>query len=152
MGRRRLIGLHEAGTSRETTASTTRTRRTSSAAPAFPGTPSHRTSTTRGVRVPPAARGRAATAIMIALRFAPLALSVMLAASPGPPAVASGYADVLDMPPRVSPLASRSLLQGVTRAGARLVAVGPRGHILASGDGGATWTQSTVPVSADLTA
>jgi photosystem II stability/assembly factor-like uncharacterized protein len=88
----------------------------------------------------------------IALRFAPLALSAMLAASPAPPAVAAGYADVLDVPPRMSTLASRSLLQGVTRAGARLVAVGPRGHILTSGDGGATWTQSTVPVSADLTA
>ncbi len=89
---------------------------------------------------------------MIGLRLAPMALSAMLAAAPGPQAVAAGYADVLDVPPRMSPLASRSLLQGVTRAGARLVAVGLRGHVLTSGDGGATWTQSTVPVSADLTA
>ena len=89
---------------------------------------------------------------MISLRFVVLALAAMLAASPGPPAIAAGYADVLDAPARMSPLASRSLLQGVTRAGARLVAVGPRGHVLTSGDGGATWTQSTVPVSTDLTA
>lgn len=76
----------------------------------------------------------------------------MLAASPGPPAIAAGYADVLDAPARMSALASRSLLQGVTRAGARLVAVGPRGHVVTSDDGGATWTQAQVPVSTDLTA
>ncbi|MBK9243258.1 MAG: glycosyl hydrolase [Burkholderiales bacterium] len=89
---------------------------------------------------------------MIAMRFAAVALAAMLTASATAPAVASGYADVLDVPARMSPLASRSLLHGVTRAGARLVTVGPRGHILTSSDGGATWLQSTVPVSADLTA
>jgi photosystem II stability/assembly factor-like uncharacterized protein len=85
-------------------------------------------------------------------RLAPVAVWALLAASPGPPAVAASFADVLDAPARMSPLASRSMLQGVTRAGARLVTVGPRGHILTSADGGASWTQSTVPVSADLTA
>jgi len=52
----------------------------------------------------------------------------------------------------MSPLASKSLLQGVARAGSTLVAVGQRGHILLSADGGKTWQQSRVPVSSDLTA
>jgi hypothetical protein len=52
----------------------------------------------------------------------------------------------------MSPLASRTLLLGVAQAGDRLVAVGQRGHIVVSADGGAAWTQSPVPVSSDLTA
>jgi photosystem II stability/assembly factor-like uncharacterized protein len=64
---------------------------------------------------------------------------------------AAGFADVLESPARISPLASRSLLQAVTRAGDRLVAVGQRGHVVVSDDGGATWKQSPVPVSSDLT-
>ena len=47
---------------------------------------------------------------------------------------------------------ARSLLQAVTKAGDRLVAVGQRGHVVYLGDGGATWKQSQVPVSSDLTA
>ena len=43
-------------------------------------------------------------------------------------------------------------MQGVARAGDRLVAVGQRGHIVVSNDGGTTWQQSPVPVSSDLTA
>jgi photosystem II stability/assembly factor-like uncharacterized protein len=67
-------------------------------------------------------------------------------------ATAAGFADVLDVPALMSPLASKSLLQSVTRAGDRLIAVGQRGHIVISTDGGATWKQSPVPVSSDLTA
>lgn len=63
----------------------------------------------------------------------------------------AGFVDVLDTPAQMSPLASRSLLQSVTRAGDRLIAVGQRGHILGSSDGGATWKQAPVPVSSDLT-
>ena len=63
-----------------------------------------------------------------------------------------GFTDVLDTPALMSPLASRSLLQAVTRAGDRIVAVGQRGHIVISVDGGTTWKQSPVPVSSDLTA
>jgi photosystem II stability/assembly factor-like uncharacterized protein len=66
-------------------------------------------------------------------------------------AAAAGFADVLDVPAQMSPLASKSLLQSVTRAGDRLIAVGQRGHIVISSDGGATWKQSPVPVSSDLT-
>ena len=85
---------------------------------------------------------------MFAFHFGMVALGLALAVSP---AAAAGFVDVLDTPARISSLASRSLLQAVTRAGDRLVAVGPRGHIVVSDDGGATWKQSPVPVSSDLT-
>jgi len=65
---------------------------------------------------------------------------------------AKAQVDVLDRPALDSPLASRGMLQGVARAGNRLVAVGPRGHIVVSTDNGATWKQSRVPVSSDLVA
>lgn len=42
-------------------------------------------------------------------------------------------------------------MQAVTRAGDRLVAVGIRGLVLVSDDGGKQWTQASVPVSSDLT-
>jgi photosystem II stability/assembly factor-like uncharacterized protein len=68
-------------------------------------------------------------------------------------ATATGVlSDVLERPAMQSPIAARKLLISVARAGDRLVAVGPRGHIVVSTDAGATWQQSEVPVSADLTA
>ena len=48
--------------------------------------------------------------------------------------------------------AEKSLLLDVTRAGARLIAVGDRGHILFSDDQGKSWTQSKVPTRQLLTA
>jgi photosystem II stability/assembly factor-like uncharacterized protein len=60
--------------------------------------------------------------------------------------------DVLDRPAMQSPLAAKKLLLAVARADDRLVAVGPRGHIVVSMDAGVTWQQSQVPVSSDLTA
>lgn len=68
-----------------------------------------------------------------------------------PAAQAAGFVDVLAAPAQISPLASRSLLVAVTKAGKRFVAVGQRGHIVVSDDSGATWKQSPVPVSSDLT-
>jgi photosystem II stability/assembly factor-like uncharacterized protein len=50
-----------------------------------------------------------------------------------------------------APLAAKSLLLGIARAGGRLVAVGDRGHVLVSGDDGSTWTQVLVPTRAMLT-
>jgi len=73
-------------------------------------------------------------------------LAAPVLAAPG------GFADVLDTPAVMSPLASRALLQGIARAGGRLVGVGQRGHVVVSRDEGATWQQSPVPVSSDLTA
>lgn len=50
-----------------------------------------------------------------------------------------------------APLAAKSLLLGVTRAGPNLVAVGDRGHILLSKNDGRNWTQCAVPTRAMLT-
>jgi photosystem II stability/assembly factor-like uncharacterized protein len=65
---------------------------------------------------------------------------------------AAGFVDPLDRPAERSALAPRTLLTGVAAAGGRLVAVGPRGHVVRSDDGGARWRQVPVPVSTDLTA
>ncbi len=65
---------------------------------------------------------------------------------------ATAFRDVLDTPAQQSALAARGLLAGLARAGQRLVAVGQRGHVLASDDGGRTWAQARVPVSSDLVA
>jgi photosystem II stability/assembly factor-like uncharacterized protein len=48
-------------------------------------------------------------------------------------------------------LAPKSLLLDVARHGERLIAVGERGHVLVSTDGGATWAQAKVPTRALLT-
>lgn len=66
--------------------------------------------------------------------------------------VGSGWRDVLDTPALKSPLAERGLLNGLARAGQRVVAVGQRGHVLWSDDGGKSWQQAEVPVSSDLVA
>ena len=60
--------------------------------------------------------------------------------------------DLLDRPAMPSALAARMPLNGIARAGNRLVAVGQRGHILVAADGALQWTQATVPVRVDLTA
>lgn len=49
-------------------------------------------------------------------------------------------------------LAPQSLLLDGVRAGEQLVVVGERGHVLISGDEGATWQQIIVPTRATLTA
>jgi len=67
-------------------------------------------------------------------------------------ALDASWRDVLDTPAVASPLASRALLNGLTRAGTRVVAVGQRGHVLTSDDAGKSWQQATVPVSSDLVA
>ncbi len=52
----------------------------------------------------------------------------------------------------LAPLAEKSLLLDIARAGNRLVAVGERGHVLLSDDGGALWRQVVVPTRSTLTA
>lgn len=49
-------------------------------------------------------------------------------------------------------LAARSLLLDGVATGARLIAVGQRGHALLSDDGGATWAQAEVPAQSLITA
>jgi photosystem II stability/assembly factor-like uncharacterized protein len=55
-------------------------------------------------------------------------------------------------PALISAKAERSALLAVARAGRRLVAAGERGIILTSDDNGASWNQSRVPTSVNLTA
>jgi photosystem II stability/assembly factor-like uncharacterized protein len=85
----------------------------------------------------------------MALRIVAASIALALATSH---AGAGAFKDPLEVSAQSSPLAAKSLLQAVTRAGDRLVAVGQRGHILVSRDGGKTWQQASVPVSSDLTA
>jgi photosystem II stability/assembly factor-like uncharacterized protein len=65
---------------------------------------------------------------------------------------AAPFRDVLDTPAQKSALAARGLLSGLALAGARIVAVGQRGHVLTSDDAGQTWSQAEVPLSSDLNA
>lgn len=51
-----------------------------------------------------------------------------------------------------APLAKRSLMLDVAKAGDRLIAVGQRGQILISSDDGGSWSQVEVPTRALLTA
>ncbi|HEV8078545.1 MAG TPA: YCF48-related protein, partial [Marinobacter sp.] len=69
------------------------------------------------------------------------------------PSTAFAVADLLELPARSTELAATSLLTDVTRTGdsERLVAVGERGHIIYSDNGGANWVQASVPVSVTLT-
>ncbi|HSW18085.1 MAG TPA: YCF48-related protein [Ramlibacter sp.] len=72
------------------------------------------------------------------------AAAVMLPARAAAPAV-------LAQPAVVTPKALGAAMLAVTRAGARLVAVGERGTALLSDDHGAHWKQAAVPVQATLT-
>jgi len=51
----------------------------------------------------------------------------------------------------LAPLAEKSLIFDIARAGERLVAVGERGHVLLSDDAGAQWRQVIVPTRSTLT-
>ncbi|MBP7392315.1 MAG: glycosyl hydrolase [Zoogloea sp.] len=77
------------------------------------------------------------------------ALALMTAASLGQ---AGGFEDPLDVAAQKNVLAAKSPLIGVARAGARVVATGPRGVIVYSDDGGKNWVQGQVPVRTDLLA
>jgi photosystem II stability/assembly factor-like uncharacterized protein len=81
-----------------------------------------------------------------------LAAATALAALAATTSTPERWVDVLDTPALESPLAARTLLNGLARAGDRVVAVGQRGHILLSDDAGQSWKQATVPVSSDLVA
>ncbi|MQG95056.1 YCF48-related protein [Pseudomonas sp. MN1F] len=78
----------------------------------------------------------------------------LLAACCGlPPAFAGDGLEVLSQPAVQGTQALHAVLQDVTLAGARLVAVGERGVVLLSDDNGKRWRQATgVPVSVSLTA
>lgn len=77
-------------------------------------------------------------------------LGAALLATPGVHAASVGPA--LERPAVQSAFAARSVLQGAAQAGPRLVAVGERGIVVLSDDGGKTWRQVQTPVSVGLTA
>ncbi|WP_375739878.1 WD40/YVTN/BNR-like repeat-containing protein [Pseudomonas boanensis] len=81
-----------------------------------------------------------------------IALAALALALPAGISQAAPFVDVLDLPAQHSELAASNPLLDLAEAGKRLVAVGQRGHILYSDDGGRTWSQASVPVSSDLTA
>ncbi len=58
--------------------------------------------------------------------------------------------DVLELPAVASEMASKSLIFAIRKFGDRYFAVGQRGHILFSDDGGDSWTQAKVPVRSSL--
>jgi len=83
-------------------------------------------------------------------RWAPLVALLVVALVPG-----AGLATAQDVDLEVSvmaPLATKSLMLDAVTLDDRLVAVGERGHILISRDGGVSWQQIEVPTRAMLTA
>lgn len=85
------------------------------------------------------------------LRFGTLLAALGLAL--GTPALSSNFKDPLEVPAVSSTLAISSMLTAVTRTpSGRLVAVGRRGHILTSDNGGMNWQQSPNRLSTDLVA
>jgi photosystem II stability/assembly factor-like uncharacterized protein len=80
-----------------------------------------------------------------------LAVGSALAVPAAAPAVADTFRDPLDAPAPPTRLASATQSTGLARVGdRRVVAVGVRGLIIVSDDGGETWTQVPAPVSSDL--
>lgn len=92
-------------------------------------------------------RGGRASRMVTAL--AALAVSAIVATAAT--SSAGRLPDVLDTPTLVRAAAARAMVSGIAASGATLIAVGPRGTLLRSTDGGAQWQAVAVPVSADLT-
>jgi photosystem II stability/assembly factor-like uncharacterized protein len=83
------------------------------------------------------------------IRKALLALLLATVALPWSGAHAATY-DVLELPAVKSDMADQSLIFAVKKFDGRYFAVGHRGHILYSDDGGDTWTQAEVPVRSSI--
>lgn len=83
-----------------------------------------------------------------------LLLAAVVAYAMGIPiaAEAAGVRDVLEQPAQQVRRVASSALIDVTAAGDRLVAVGERGLVGLSDDGGTNWQQAQAPVSVTLTA
>lgn len=78
-----------------------------------------------------------------------LGLQALLSATPLP-AVAA-LPGPLQQAAGMTPRAARAVLTRIVRAGDRLVAMGERGMVVLSDDGGRQWRQARVPVSVTLT-
>lgn len=80
------------------------------------------------------------------------AFTISIFAMPPAATVGAAFQDLLNAPAMKTDLAAKTILVDVTTTGKRIVAVGWRGDIVYSDDGGKTWVQATVPVSSDLVA
>lgn len=91
----------------------------------------------------------AAVAAVCDRRFArlPVATLLLLACLALPPVHAAPAAEVSEP----APLAAKSLLLDIAKAGPNYIAVGDRGHVLVSSDDGKSWSQSIAPTRAMLT-
>ena len=78
-------------------------------------------------------------------------VALLAMAAPHQVAQATGAGDLLQRPAVPSARAVTSMMTAVARAGDSLVAVGERGLVLVSKDGGRQWVQAKVPVSVLLT-
>lgn len=78
--------------------------------------------------------------------------SACIAAASGVPAAAAPVADPMTRPALMARHPAKAFLAGVTHAGTRLVAVGERGIVVLSDDGGKSWRQAKVPTSVTLAA
>ncbi|NPT56396.1 WD40/YVTN/BNR-like repeat-containing protein [Paraburkholderia elongata] len=77
----------------------------------------------------------------------------MSSVASGAPMQADGkFVDPLDVSAQTTRFAATTQLGAIARAGSRLVAVGVRGLIVLSDDGGGTWRQVASPVGSDLVA
>lgn len=81
----------------------------------------------------------------------PMRLLLIAAALASGPAQAD-FGGPLNSAAMQTHLTTQRPLNAVVQAGTRLIAAGPRGHIIYSDDEGKSWKQADVPVSSDLTA
>jgi len=81
--------------------------------------------------------------------WTPVIVALILAV--GSPTPVAAQDEIAPEPAIMAPLASRALTLDAVAIDGALVAVGERGHILISSDGGQTWQQQTVPTRAALT-
>jgi photosystem II stability/assembly factor-like uncharacterized protein len=79
-------------------------------------------------------------------------MSAVALSVPGTSWAQSAFKDPLDHPAQQVVRVNLRPSMAITRAGDRLVAVGLRGLVIASTDGGKNWKQATVPVQSDLLA
>lgn len=68
------------------------------------------------------------------------------------PAADKAVPDILNLPAATGPQVEHAVFLGAAKSGNRIVAVGERGIVLVSDDGGGAWRQAQVPVQVTLTA
>lgn len=99
----------------------------------------------------PSGAGRFARA-RVSPCFSAAIMTLAVALAPSKHLEAAPSADADTRPAMAVEAPAHAVIQSVQSAGKRLVAVGERGLIMLSDDGGASWRQARVPVSVGLTA